>query len=288
MRTRIQVAGALLAAAASVAGGQGTSTRGTFALGADSRAFVVHRPASLPAERGGRALIVMLHGCTQGADDFARGTRMDSASASANALVLYPEQSVAAHPQKCWNWYTPAQVERDRGEAGLLAGMIDSVARAEGVAARHVSLVGISAGAAMAANLAIAYPERYGALVMHSGTPGRSATDVMSGLGVMRAPPSGDTLAARTIEAMGARRTAIPVLVMHGRDDRFVSPLNVGANVRQWTAVNGGKAVVDSLVFDGVGHAWSGGSASGTYTAPAGPDATAATIAFLRKVGALP
>lgn len=111
----------------------------------------------------------------------ARGTRMNAAAAASGFLVLYPEQTVAAQLLKCWNWYTAAQYARDSGEAALLAGLVDSVARAEGVAAARVALVGMSAGAAMAANLVAAYPERYSALAMHSGLPALSAIDASRG-----------------------------------------------------------------------------------------------------------
>ena len=257
-----------------------------------SRGFVVFRPTSLP-RREDRALVVMLHGCTQSADDFARGTRMNEAAERSGFIVLYPEQAAAAHPQKCWNWYTTQEFSRDRGEAALLAGLIDSVARSEGVSARRIALVGMSAGAAMAGNLIVAYPERYAALAMHSGIPALAATDVTGALSAMRqGAADGDALGARALVAMGSRARPIPVIVLHGAADRVVSPTNLRLTVQQWTLVNtrapGAGAPVEEHLFDGVGHAWSGGSAEGTYTAPTGPDATELIIGFLRRVGAIP
>ncbi len=264
------------------------TTRMTYTSAEGSRDFVVFRPASLAAKREDRTLVVMLHGCTQNAADMARGTRMNAAAEVGGYLVVYPEQTATAHPQKCWNWYTPAQYTRDHGEAALLAGLIDSVARAEGVSAQHVALVGMSAGAAMAANLGVAYPERYAALAMHSGIPALAATDVAGALVAMRQGiADGDLLGARALVAMGARARAIPVLVLHGSADKVVAPSNSRATVRQWTIVNAGAAPVEAHLFEGVGHAWSGGSAEGTYTAPDGPDATGLIVEFLRRVGAI-
>ena len=268
------------------------TTRLTYSGAGGSREFVVFRPASLPAKREERALVVMLHGCTQTADDMAKGTRMNAAAEAGGFLVVYPEQTAAAHPQKCWNWYSAAHFTRDHGEAALLAGLIDSVARAEGVSAGRVSLVGMSAGAAMAANLAVAYPERYAALAVHSGIPALAASDVMAALAVMKAgAQDGDALGSAALAAMGPRARPIPVIVIHGADDKVVSPNNAAAIVRQWTVVNarapGGGAPVEQHVLPGVGHAWSGGSAAGTYTAPSGADATGLIVGFLRKAGAL-
>ncbi|MDB4888243.1 MAG: esterase [Gemmatimonadetes bacterium] len=231
-------------------------------------------------------MVVMLHGCAQTADDMARGTRMNAAAERERFIVLYPEQPASANPQRCWNWFLADNVMRDKGETALLAEMIDSVARAHGV--RRVSLVGMSAGAAMAANLAVAYPERYAALALHSGVPALAANDVMGALAAMRqGAPDGDALGAAALAAMGARARPIPVIALHGSDDKIVSPNNLDATVRQWTVVNAGGASVEKVVLSGVGHAWSGGSAEGTFTAPAGPDATGMIVAFLKRVKAI-
>ena len=214
---------------------------------------------------------------------------MNAAAAASGFLVLYPEQTVAAQLLKCWNWYTAAQYARDSGEAALLAGLVDSVARAEGVAAARVALVGMSAGAAMAANLVAAYPERYSALAMHSGLPALSAIDAAGAMSAMKnGAVGGDSLGARVIAAMGVRVRAIPVIVLHGGADKVVAPANLDAVRRQWSIVNRGAQPVEEHLFAGVGHAWSGGSTAGSYTAPDGPDATALIVAFLQRVGVLP
>ena len=213
---------------------------------------------------------------------------MNAAAVASGFLVLYPEQTVAAHPQKCWNWYTRAQYTRNSGEAAVLAGMIDSVAHAEGVDDRRVVLVGMSAGAAMAANLVTAYPERYAALAMHSGLPALSATDAAGALGAMKnGAADGDSPGVRALAVMGGRARPIPVIVLHGAADKVVSPANLEAVRRQWTIISRGAQPVEAHLFPGVGHAWSGGSDKGSYTAPEGPDATSLIVAFLSRVGVL-
>ena len=278
----------------SVAHGQDASGAGTvrsaFTNQVGGRAFVLHRPVATMKEGVQPALVVVLHGCGQSADDIAKGTRMNEAADEAGFVVLYPEQSASFHPLKCWNWYVPGETTRGAGEISVLAGMIDSVATA--VHARTVSLVGMSAGAAMAAQMAVAYPERYAALALHSGIAALAAESAAQGLSAMKdGPTNAEALGAKALAAMGARARGIPVVLIQGADDKVVSPRNLTALVSQWRTINdvaqGRGALVEEQLIAGVGHAWSGGAPGASYTAPDGPDATAMIVEFFRRVGAL-
>ncbi|MFL5605105.1 MAG: alpha/beta hydrolase family esterase [Gemmatimonadaceae bacterium] len=268
----------------------GAATSGMFTGADGTRAFGIFRPTKPPREGDARALVVVLHGCGQSAEDIARATRMNEAAARDGFVVLYPEQPITANPQRCWNWYMPAQTTRGSGEAALLAALIDSVARREAIGAGHVALVGLEAGAAMAANLAVAYPERYAALALHSGVPAGAATDAASARRAMQqGSASGAALGQAALVAMGARARPIPVIVLHGSNDRVVSPANLAAMVEQWRVVNAGApgngAPVEQHLLADVGHGWSGESPDGGSTAPAGEDATALVMAFFRRAG---
>ena len=68
----------------------------------------------VPPEHRGRSLplVVMLHGCTQDPDDFARGTGMNDAALERGFFVLYPAQSPKVNPQRCWNWFKHSHQRR--------------------------------------------------------------------------------------------------------------------------------------------------------------------------------
>lgn len=281
-----------LGAQASAAGdlpAAGTVRVGEFTHGALTRPYRLFVPSARPPA-GGRTLLVMLHGCTQDAADFARGTQVEMQAGRHGVTVLWPEQLPSAHPQRCWQWYTPAQIGRDAGESGLIAALIAQAMLQEGIAPSQVVIAGVSAGGAMAANLVAAYPERFAGLMVHSGVPALAADNVPEALGAMRAGPTRASaeLAARVIAAMGVRARPLPVLIMHGAVDPVVSVKNAEALEAQWSAVNraaGGSAVpVELRIIPALGHAWSGGDSRGTFTDPKTPSATDALLAFTMRV----
>ena len=287
---------------------------GTLAGAGAARRYALYVPAAYdPARR--HMLVVLLHGCTQDPEDLARGTRIAAHAEREGFLALLPEQPASANPKKCWNWYDPAHQGRDAGEPAVVEGMTAQVMREYAVDSARVHLAGISAGAAMASLVAVAYPERYAALALHSGLAWRAAGDVMTALGVMaKGGGDADALGAAAFAAMGARARAIPVLVIHGGKDAVVNPANGREGARQWAATGAralgvaslqpagedageaggyrwtrrchadpaGRCLVEEWVVHELGHAWSGGAPEGTFTDARGPDATAEMVRFFR------
>ena len=287
---------------------------GVFRNSSGERRYKLFRPSAdkMPAA-GRRTLVVVLHGCTQDADDIARGTRFNEAAALDGFLVLYPEQSESAHPRKCWNWYVPEEIHRGAGEAAIIAELTRSVANQEGVDPKHIFLAGISAGSAMAANIVVAYPELYAAVAFHSGLPALVAHDVTGALAMMsKGPVDSDELGALAFREMGAHARVVPVIAFHGVADPSVSILNLKAEARQWAVANAlaagagtpepievhpadhrlsalryvlsdGTVLAEAWRVEGLAHAWSGGSPAGSYTDPGAPDATAMMLDFFRS-----
>ena len=309
--------GAPAAAPPAAAAATGRFVDGSYTSDAGTRAYRLWVPNGYDRQR--RApLVVLLHGCTQDPDDLARGTRVASHADRRGVLVLLPAQPASANVKKCWNWYDPAHQRRDAGEPALIAGMTRQIIQEWAADERRVYVAGISAGAAMASVMAIAYPDLFAAAGLHSGIPFGAATDVMQGVGAMaNGAPDAERLARVARDAMGPRARPIPAIIIQGAADPVVRPINATHTRNQWVAMNalalgqtsaaaelsessrseaGGLAYVREHVspargepnadvvvvtVDGLGHAWSGGSATGTFADERGPDATAAILEFL-------
>lgn len=242
-------------------------------------------------------LVVMLHGCTQSPDDFAAGTGMNALAEKRTFLVAYPAQTPAANMQKCWNWFNPSDQRRDGGEPSLITGITRQVMADYAVDPARVFVAGLSAGGAAAAILGHAYPDLYAAIGVHSGLACGAARDMQSAFAVMQAGGEGR-------QPSGNQRV-VPTIVFHGDRDSTVNSRNADAVVSQALQGRGaqtrletgsmpgghaytktlhldanGRPIVEQWMVRGAGHAWSGGSAAGSYTDPKGPDASAEMLRF--------
>jgi poly(3-hydroxybutyrate) depolymerase len=201
------------------------------------------------------------------------------------------------NPQGCWNWFKHTHQARGRGEPELLASLTREVMQRHGVDPGRVYVAGLSAGGAMAAVLGRCYPDLYAAVGVHSGLAAGVAHDLPSALAAMNGTGGGRPLAA----------DGKPVIVFHGDADMTVRPLNGETVVAGCTGAHGvsqavppqrpgqrhatrrvhcdasGRVMAEHWTVHGAAHAWSGGSADGSYTDPAGPDASAAMWRFFQQ-----
>ncbi|VXC78569.1 extracellular catalytic domain type 1 short-chain-length polyhydroxyalkanoate depolymerase [Sphingomonas sp. AX6] len=264
-----------------------------------SMEYRLYVPADAAA---GMPLVVMLHGCTQTPEDFAIGTGMNALADELGFIVAYPRQPQSANAQKCWNWFRPGDQQRGRGEPALIAGIVQDVLRRENADPGRIYVAGLSAGGAAAAIMAACYPDVFAAVGIHSGLACRSAKDLPSALSAMRR--GGGLRAARSDAKV------VPVIIFHGDRDPTVHPINsaeiaavaaAGLDrsleirtergracdgrpyTRETRADSSGRVFVEQWTVHGAGHAWSGGASTGSYTDPAGPNASRAMLDFFLR-----
>ena len=286
-----------------------TSQNGTFTCAAGTRDYRVYAPGARTS--GSSPLILMLHGCTQSADDFARGTRMHQRAAAEGYVVVYPTQSRSGNPGGCWNWFRPTDQQRDGGELAILAGLVSEMTGRFDCDPDRVYVAGLSAGGAMSIALGLTYSDVFRAVGAHSGLAYRAAHDVPSALAAMR---NGTPRGSREAES---KLDFVPTIVFHGDSDPTVNVVNATqivddaaralatsraadegdssesttiagiAGGRAYTTTRirdrAGKTCVESWIVRGGGHAWFGGDPQGTYTDPKGPDATVEMLRFFRN-----
>jgi poly(hydroxyalkanoate) depolymerase family esterase len=183
---------------------------------------------------------------------------------------------------------------------------------------RRIYAAGLSAGAAMTVILGATYPDIFAAIGVQSGLEYQAATSSTDAYTALRqGGPDPARQGQSAYNAMGSAARVVPIITFHGTSDYLVYPINGEQVVRQWmqtdhlashnaynasfnsptSTTNGqvagghsysvytwndsnGNEIQEYWLVNGMGHGWSGGSSSGTYTDPQGPGATQAIYNF--------
>lgn len=284
--------------------------------------YWLYLPEHVPdaVARRGWPLLVMLHGCHQSATQFAQGTRMNLLAEDKGYAVLYPQQSVSAQAQRCWRWFDRSN-QHGGGETAMLAALLEKIVAQHGVDRRRIYVCGISAGAGMAAVLALNHPELIAAVGLHSGPVFGAAHSPATALHVMRHGAAaqadaaiGSLLLRRSMQGVPAPLPPMPAILIQGDDDEVVRSVNQEQLAGQWLRLNGLPAGASAQVVEkpaarggrrnaytvrdyvvgrkvllrvarisGLGHEWSGGDPALKFNAKAGPDASRMMLEFFGK-----
>jgi poly(hydroxyalkanoate) depolymerase family esterase len=228
----------------------------------------------------GAPLVVLLHGCTQTASEYDRGAGWSTLADRFGFALLLPEQRRANNANLCFDWFQPEDITRGSGEVASIAAMVATMIDRHGLHRRRVYVTGLSAGGAMTAALLATYPDVFAGGAILAGLPFGSASGIAEAFGVMGQGR------IRTPQELGDRvRAASPhqgpwptVSIWQGTSDTTVNPVNAEELRKQWADVHGvadvapretrvdgarhkvwhatdGRAVVETYVIDGLGHA---------------------------------
>jgi poly(hydroxyalkanoate) depolymerase family esterase len=259
-------------------------------------------------------LLVALHGCLQTPADFAAGTRFDEIGARFGSIVVYPEQSKRANASRCWNWFATKHQTRRGGEPARILRLVDELVRLYPVDRNRIYVAGLSAGGSMAAILGEQAPDVFSGVAISAGVALHSSDNLLTALAAMAGQRNdGDRAVNARRRSARAAATFAPaayrrmrVTIWTGANDTTVAPSNAATLAGQFALLFGLRASHQEREFatdgrsettclrDGTGrvrvqvvtvadmeHAWSGGSPLGSFTYPAGPDASSAMFEFL-------
>jgi poly(hydroxyalkanoate) depolymerase family esterase len=243
----------------------------------DAYVYVPARQAERPA------LVVALHGCSQRASDFDDETGWTALAEEAGFLLLLPEQSPYNSPARCFNWFSPKDYRRDRGEPESIRHQVETLLAQYPIDRNRIFVTGLSAGAGMTSVLLATHPDLFAGGAVMAGLPYGCAANAFQALPCMQ---FGNRLVSGPAAWAGRVREAAPpgtnrwprVAIWHDAGDPVVNPFNAESSMLQWTAVHGidqvpeidegigphrrrvyadsaGRPQVELWITQGVGHA---------------------------------
>ena len=190
--------------------------------------------------------------------------------------------------------------------------MIEQVQARHGLDPSRTYVAGLSAGAGLAALVALHYSKVIAAVGLHSGPVVGTSDSAASAFRIMQrgSGPAHIEAALSFAKSLPApvMASGIPAILIHGRSDAVVRPVNVAQLTQQFQILNsasisgaepvqrdfparasgrspshayktvtyyaGRKPQLLRCEIAALGHAWSGGTAQVAFSAPEGPDAS--------------
>lgn len=262
----------------------------------------------------GAPLVVVLHGCTQSASSYNRGAGWTSAADEHGFALLFPEQQRANNSNLCFNWFSPADASRGRGEALSIIQMVQDLCAKHALDPKQVYITGLSAGGAMTAAMLATYPEVFAGGAVIAGLPFGTASTIPEAFEKMRGQPAlgPDQLTALVRSASNHTGQWPTLSVWHGNSDQTVDVSNAKALVDQWRGLHGvavapsatetvegqlrrvwrsrdGLEVIEEFEIANMGHGTpihpapaNAGEAAGPYMLDVGISSTRSILAFWR------
>lgn len=188
------------------------------------------------------ALVVLLHGCAQQGGELAINSGLLGLAKKHKFALLLPQQGLSNNIKRCFNWYSADDFTRDSGETDSIKNMISSLKTQ--LTSKHVYIIGLSAGGAMASGMLANYPELFTGGAVVAGIPFSCADGLITGISCMRNGPSQTSAELIThVKNLNPTQKIWPKLsVWTGVNDNIVNPLNSSMLAQQWANLSALKS----------------------------------------------
>lgn len=209
-------------------------------------------PPDLPA---GAPLVVLAHGCLQGAGDIAHMTGWLDLAVERRFAIVLPQTSRDNEPfAGCFRTWLPEHQERGAGEPLSIEQMIRWMLEHHGLDGQRVYITGLSSGGQLTNVMLATYPELFAAGAPQSATPYKCA------MSFEELAPCTQARIEHTREEWGALALSgrpgysgprPRVAIWHGSADPLLLVRNVNAQMEQWTFALGIDDIPDEVLSQG-------------------------------------
>jgi len=183
------------------------------------------------------AIVVLLHGCLQNAENLAKQSDFLALAKLHRFTLLLPQQSQQNNVKSCFNWFSKQDTSRDQGELLSLKNMITTLQNSSPVSDTYVA--GLSAGGAMASALLVNYPDMFISGAIIAGLPYPCADNLVKAISCMRNGPSqnAEELSKLALSLNKASTKWPSISIWTGKKDSIVNPKNSSALAKQWALI---------------------------------------------------
>jgi len=191
-------------------------------------------------------MVVVLHGCGQGATAAAELTGWNKLADQYGFYVMYPQQHFPNNPQHCFNWFKNNEIERGKGECESIKQMVDYMLKKFKIDPKNICVTGMSAGGAMSTVMIATQPGMFKAAAIFAGGPYKPGSNIFSSSGSMvwgvnKTPEEWGDLVWRQNPAFKGKYPR--VLIFHGTKDPVVNFRSAHEIVEQWTYLHNADSI---------------------------------------------
>jgi feruloyl esterase len=194
-----------------------------------------------PSTGKSRPLIMVLHGCTQSAQEAISVSGWDKLAKENDFFLLVPQQRILNNPNRCFNWFLPEDIDTLNGEAASMFNMLAYCLKTYSIDSSQVFVTGFSAGGQMSVSLLALTPIRFKAGAVFACGPYGLAQKPSQALKAMHGKPelSQAQLVKRVTDLYSDHQPTFPSLFIYqGDDDPVVYPVCATLLFSQWKGIH--------------------------------------------------